>query len=64
MPKMKTRSAAKKRLKLTSKGRIKRGKARRSHILTKMSRKRKRNLRKGGLVSSAQEKKMKMLLSS
>ena len=42
--KIKTHTGAKKRFKLTKNGKIKRGKAFRSHILTKMSTKRKRNL--------------------
>ncbi len=46
MPKIKTHSGAKKRFKLTKKGKVKRGSAFRSHILTKKSTKRKRGLRK------------------
>jgi len=45
MPKMRTRSAAKKRFKKTGKGLIKRAKAFRRHLLTSKSSKRKRNLR-------------------
>ena len=45
MPKMKTRSGAKKRFKVAAGGRIKRGAAFRRHILTKKSTKRKRQLR-------------------
>lgn len=62
MPKMKTNRAAAKRFKLTGTGKLKRGKAFRSHILTKKSTKTKRNLRKGGYVSETQEKTMKTLL--
>ena len=62
MPKMKTRRAAAKRFKLTGSGKIKRAKAFRSHILTKKSSKRKRNLRKTTYVSASQEKVMKKLL--
>jgi len=50
MPKMKTSSGARKRLKLTASGKLKRKHAFTSHILTKKSNKRKRNLRKTGLV--------------
>jgi large subunit ribosomal protein L35 len=50
MPKMKTKSSAKKRFKLTASGKIKREKAYKSHILTKKSRKTKRNLRQATLV--------------
>ena len=62
MPKMKTKSAAKKRFAVTGSGRIKRKHAYHSHILTKKSAKRKRNLRKAGYVSTTQEKVMKKLL--
>ncbi len=46
MPKIKTHSGAKKRFKLTKNGKVKRGNAFRSHILTKKSTKRKRAFRK------------------
>ncbi|MBB6630213.1 50S ribosomal protein L35 [Clostridium algidicarnis] len=62
MPKMKTHRGAAKRFKLTGSGRLKRAKAFKSHILTKKSPKRKRNLRKTGYVSNTQEKTMKKLL--
>lgn len=55
MPKIKTRRGAAKRFKVTGSGRIRRAKAYRRHILTKMSRKRKRQLRRGGLVDPADE---------
>lgn len=50
MPKMKTKSSAKKRFKLTGTGKIKRKHAFKSHILTKKGTKQKRNLTKSGLV--------------
>ncbi len=62
MPKMKTHRGAAKRFRITASGKLKRGKAFRSHILTKKSSKRKRNLRKNGYVSVTQEKNMKKLL--
>lgn len=62
MPKMKGKSGAKKRFSLTGTGKIKRGKAYRSHILTKKTTKRKRNLRQGTLVDSADEKRIKLLI--
>ncbi|MHB9928996.1 50S ribosomal protein L35 [Clostridium botulinum] len=62
MPKMKTKRAAAKRFKVTGTGKLKRAKAFRSHILTKKSRKTKRNLRKTGYVSESQEKVMKKVL--
>ena len=46
MPKIKTHSGAKKRFKLTGKGKVKRAHAFKSHILNKKTTKRKRNLRK------------------
>ncbi len=55
MPKMKTRRGAAKRFKKTGTGKIKRAKAFRNHMLSKKSSKQKRNLRNGGLVSSADE---------
>lgn len=62
MPKSKGKSGAKKRFMLTGTGKIKRAKAYRSHILTKKSTKRKRNLRKMTLVDSADAKRIKMII--
>ncbi|MBO4961503.1 MAG: 50S ribosomal protein L35 [Flavobacteriales bacterium] len=53
MPKLKTKSSAKKRFKLTGTGKIKRKHAYKSHILTKKETKRKHNLTLPGLVDSA-----------
>ncbi|OZC01577.1 50S ribosomal protein L35 [Rubricoccus marinus] len=64
MPKMKTNSGAKKRFKRTGTGRIKRMKAFTSHILTKKSPKRKRDLRDSTLVSKVDQKRMERLLAS
>ncbi|MEK9739601.1 MAG: 50S ribosomal protein L35 [Flavobacteriaceae bacterium] len=50
MPKMKTKSSAKKRFKVTGSGKIKRKHAFKSHILTKKSKKRKLKLTHAGLV--------------
>lgn len=63
MPKMKTRSAVKKRFRLTAKGHLKKAKAYKRHILTKKSSKTKRNLRRTAIVSSTQESKMKLMLN-
>ena len=63
MPKMKTKSGAKKRFSLTASGRIKRKHAYKSHILTKKSKKRKRNLTKTTLVHKADEKNIKAMLA-
>lgn len=53
MPKMKTKSSAKKRFKLTGSGKIKRKHAFKSHILTKKATKRKRNLTHDTLVDKS-----------
>lgn len=62
MPKMKTNRSAAKRFKKTATGKLKRAKAYHSHILTKKSPKRKRNLRKSGLVNKADEKRILKML--
>ncbi|MBU2556808.1 MAG: 50S ribosomal protein L35 [Bacteroidetes bacterium] len=62
MPKMKTKSGAKKRFKLTGTGKIKRKHAYKSHILTKKSTKRKRNLTYSGLVHKTDEKNIREML--
>jgi large subunit ribosomal protein L35 len=62
MPKMKTCSSAKKRFKLTGTGKIKRKNAFMSHILTKMSNKRKRTLSQSSLVSDADSGNVKRML--
>jgi large subunit ribosomal protein L35 len=62
MPKMKTNSGAKKRFKLTGTGKIKRKHAFKSHILTKKSTKRKRNLTKFSIIAKTDEKSVKQML--
>jgi len=62
MPKMKTKKAAAKRFKKTASGQLKRMKAFKSHILTKKSTKRKRNLRHSTLTDSTNLKNMKKIL--
>jgi large subunit ribosomal protein L35 len=62
MPKMKSNRGAAKRFKLTGSGKIKRNKAFTSHILTKKTTKRKRNLRQSGLVDSANDKAIRKIL--
>jgi large subunit ribosomal protein L35 len=62
MPKMKTNRGAAKRFKTTGTGKIVRSKAFTSHILTKKSSKRKRNLRKDDLVCAANFKGIKRLI--
>jgi large subunit ribosomal protein L35 len=63
MPKMKTNSGAKKRFKLTGTGKIKRKHAYKSHILTKKSTKRKRNLGYWTLIDSTNVNNVKLLLN-
>ncbi len=62
MPKVKTKSGAKKRFTLTGTGKIKRKHAYKSHILTKKTTKQKRNLTHTGLVSSADTDRVKLML--
>ena len=63
MPKMKTHRGAAKRFKKTASGRIKRGQAYTSHILTKKTPKRKRQLRQSTLIAKSDEKRVKQLLA-
>ncbi|MCX6307015.1 MAG: 50S ribosomal protein L35 [Bacteroidetes bacterium] len=62
MPKMKTKSGAKKRFALTGTGKIKRKHAYKSHILTKKTTKRKRNLTYSTTVHKADEANVKEML--
>ena len=62
MPKMKTNRGAAKRFKTSGSGKIVRNKAFSSHILTKKSTKRKRNLRKSTVLDSANLKGVKRML--
>ncbi len=63
MPKVKTKSGAKKRFKLTGTGKIKRKHAFKSHILTKKETKQKRNLTRTGLVAKSDKKNVKKMLN-
>lgn len=62
MPKMKTNRSAAKRFHKTGTGKLKRNKAYKSHILTKKTTKRKRNLRKPTMTDASNEKNMKKIL--
>ena len=62
MPKIKTNRAAAKRFKKTATGKLKRNKATKSHILTKKSTKRKRNLRQATITDATNVKNMKKVL--
>ena len=59
MPKIKTCRSAAKRFKKTGSGKLVRNKAYKSHILTKKSQKRKRNLRKSTIVDATNVKNMR-----
>jgi large subunit ribosomal protein L35 len=61
MPKMKTKRGAAKRFKLTGRGKVKRWRAFKSHILTKKHPKRKRRLRLATLVSDQEQRNIKRL---
>ncbi len=62
MSKLKTKKAAAKRFKVTGTGKLKRMKAYKSHILTKKTTKRKRNLRKATMTDATNVKNMKKIL--
>ncbi len=62
MPKLKTNRGAAKRFRTTGSGKIVRQKAYHSHILTKKSPKRKRNLRQDGLIAAADTKRVRRLI--
>ena len=65
MPKMKSHKGARKRFKLTGTGKVKRGRAFKSHILTKKTSKRKRRLRRSAVIATRGEaKRIKRLLQA
>jgi large subunit ribosomal protein L35 len=64
MPKAKTNKAAAKRIKVTANGKLKYSKAGSGHLLGGKTRKRKRNLRSAGILSPAENKRIKRLLAS
>ena len=61
---MKTNRAAAKRFRFTGSGKIRRSKAYASHILTKKSQKRKRNLRKNDLVAPADVRRVRRMITA
>ena len=63
MPKVKTNSGAKKRFRFTGTGKIKRRHAYHSHILTKKTKKQKRNLVGFTIVDNSNMKQVRDLLS-
>ena len=62
MPKIKTNRAAAKRFRVTGTGKIKRNKGFKSHILSSKGKKRKRHLRKAGLVSAVESRNIRQLI--
>ncbi|NNM66622.1 MAG: 50S ribosomal protein L35 [Spirochaetales bacterium] len=62
MPKMKTRKSAKKRYSLTASGKVKFKKIGLRHILTKKSRKRKRNLGQPGILCESEARRVRTML--
>ena len=62
MPKIKTRRGAAKRFRKTGTGKLRRSRAFKRHILTKMSSKRKRQLRRSGLVAASDAPRIRRLL--
>ncbi len=62
MPKVKSNRGATKRFKVTSTGKIRRLSSHHSHILTKKTRKRKRQLRSGKLVDGSDLKRVRRML--
>jgi len=62
MPKMKTKRGAAKRLKKTASGRLTRHSGWKSHLLEAKSPKRRRRLRRAGLIAKANEKRLKVLV--
>ncbi|MHC4661497.1 MAG: 50S ribosomal protein L35 [Planctomycetota bacterium] len=62
MPKMKTKKALKKRFRVTKKGKVKRTKANTGHLMSGMTAKRRRRLRKSGLCSPTDAKRIKQAL--
>ncbi|HEX7539024.1 MAG: 50S ribosomal protein L35 [Syntrophaceae bacterium] len=62
MPKQKTHKGASKRFSLTGTGKVKRKKAFHSHILTKKTTKRKRNMRKSAILDARDTKGIKRLI--
>jgi large subunit ribosomal protein L35 len=63
MPKMKTKSGAKKRVTMTGTGKLVRKHAYKSHILTKKTKKQKRNLTYKAIVSKADEKNVRRAIA-
>ncbi len=63
MPKMKSNRAASKRFRLTGTGKVRRSKSYGRHILTKKTPKRKRNLRKNGIMNDSDASRIKLIIA-
>ena len=63
MPKMKTHKGTKKRFRLTATGKVKHRHAGTSHLASRMSQKRKRNLRGTGLVDGVEASRIRAALN-
>ncbi|MBN1970618.1 MAG: 50S ribosomal protein L35 [Candidatus Delongbacteria bacterium] len=63
MPKVKTHRAARKRMKLTANGKVKKRSAFTSHLLSNRTSKTKRHLRKNTILATCEEKRIKLLLT-
>ena len=62
MPKMKTSKSVSKRVKRTGTGKLRRRKANLGHLLSGKKPKRKRRLKRGGLINKSDERRFKALL--
>ena len=62
MPKMKSKSGAKKRFRATGSGKFKRGQKGKRHLLTRKAQKRKRHLRKMTMVDDTNHKQIRAML--
>ena len=62
MPKLKTNRGARKRFRVSGTGKLRRGHAGMNHILTKKTKKRKRKLRKNGLVDSSDARRVQRMI--
>jgi len=62
MPKMKSKTGAKKRFRATGSGKFKRGRKGKRHLLTRKAQKRKRHLRKSALVHETQDHQIRAML--
>jgi large subunit ribosomal protein L35 len=62
VPKMKTNRAAAKRFRVTGSGKIKRNKGFKRHLLSSKGKKRKRQLRRGTVVSASEQRNVRELI--